>query len=32
MYWTWQAGPGRTASVVETAGVSFDPTTGDTAP
>lgn len=25
MYWTWQAGPGRTASVVETATVSFDP-------
>lgn len=23
-YWTWQAGPGRTASVVETADVSFD--------
>ena len=26
MYWTWQAGPGRTASVVETAKVSFDAT------
>ena len=24
MYWTWQAGPGRHASVVETAGVDFD--------
>ena len=24
MYWTWQAGPGRTASVVETADVNFD--------
>ena len=24
MYWTWQAGPGRTASVVDTADVSFD--------
>jgi nicotinamidase-related amidase len=24
MYWTWQAAPGRTASVVDTAGVSFD--------
>jgi nicotinamidase-related amidase len=24
MYWTWQAGPGRTASVVDTAGVDFD--------
>ena len=23
MYWTWQAGPGRTASVVETADVDF---------
>ncbi len=23
MYWTWQTGPGRTASVVETADVSF---------
>ncbi len=23
MYWTWQAGPGRTASVVETAEVGF---------
>jgi nicotinamidase-related amidase len=28
MYWTWQAGPGRTASVVETSGVNFD-ATGD---
>jgi nicotinamidase-related amidase len=28
MYWTWQTGPGRTASVVDTAGVDFDsPTT-----
>lgn len=24
MYWTWQSGPGRTASVVDTASVSFD--------
>jgi nicotinamidase-related amidase len=24
MYWTWQAAPGRNASVVETAGVDFD--------
>jgi nicotinamidase-related amidase len=24
MYWTWQGGPGRTASVVDTAAVSFD--------
>lgn len=24
MYWSWQAAPGRNASVVETAGVSFD--------
>jgi nicotinamidase-related amidase len=24
MYWTWQTGPGRTASVVETAAVEFD--------
>ena len=24
MYWSWQAAPGRTASVVETAHVSFD--------
>ena len=31
MYWTWQAGPGRTASVVDTAGVSFDPPAGDAA-
>ena len=23
MYWTWQTGPGRTASVVETAAVTF---------
>ncbi len=23
MYWTWQSGPGRTASVVETADVNF---------
>ena len=26
MYWTWQDGPGRTASVVETADVDFDAT------
>ena len=25
MYWTWQAAPGRTASVVDTDGVSFEP-------
>jgi len=25
MYWTWQGGPGRTASVVNTADVGFDP-------
>lgn len=25
MYWTWQSGPGRTASVVDTAGVEFAP-------
>jgi nicotinamidase-related amidase len=25
MYWTWQEAPGRTASVVETAAVEFDP-------
>src|SRR5207244_4778900 len=24
MYWTWQAAPGRNASVVETEGVDFD--------
>jgi nicotinamidase-related amidase len=24
MYWSWQSAPGRTASVVETAGVTFD--------
>jgi nicotinamidase-related amidase len=24
MYWSWQAAPGRNASVVETAGVTFD--------
>ena len=24
MYWTWQDGPGRTASVVDTAAVGFD--------
>ena len=24
MYWSWQAGPGRSAGVVDTAGVSFD--------
>jgi nicotinamidase-related amidase len=24
MYWTWQAAPGRTAGVVETADVNFD--------
>jgi len=26
MCWTWQTGPGRTADVVATADVSFDPT------
>lgn len=26
MYWGWQAGPGRTASVVDTADVAFDAT------
>jgi nicotinamidase-related amidase len=26
MYWTWQGGPGRTASVVETANVDFEAT------
>ena len=25
MYWTWQAAPGRTAEVVDTAGVHFGP-------
>ena len=25
MYWTWQAAPGRTAGVVDTASVQFDP-------
>jgi nicotinamidase-related amidase len=29
MYWTWQAAPGRNASVVETADVSFDARQGD---
>lgn len=29
MYWGWQAAPGRTASVVETADVNFDVTTGE---
>ncbi len=28
MYWTWQSGPERTASVVETADVGFEPTDG----
>jgi nicotinamidase-related amidase len=32
MYWTWQAAPGRTASVVETADVSFDTTEQDVSP
>lgn len=27
MYWSWQAAPGRTASVVETAAVDFEPNT-----
>jgi nicotinamidase-related amidase len=30
MYWTWQAAPGRSASVVDTADVNFD-ATGDEA-
>lgn len=30
MYWSWQAAPGRNASVVETAGVSFDASEHDT--
>lgn len=25
MYWSWQAAPGRTASVVETAAIDFEP-------
>lgn len=29
MYWTWQTGPGRIASVVDTAAVSFDSTTSE---
>ena len=29
MYWTWQTGPGRTASVVETADVKFDRAAGE---
>jgi isochorismate hydrolase len=28
MYWSWQAAPGRTASVVDTAAVSFDAASG----
>jgi nicotinamidase-related amidase len=28
MYWTWQAAPGRTAEVVATADVQFEPTVG----
>ncbi len=31
MYWSWQAAPGRQASVVETADVSFDASEPDTA-
>ena len=30
MYWTWQDGPGRRASVVEAAGIDFDATELDT--
>ena len=30
MYWTWQDGPGRRASVVESAGIDFDATEHDT--
>ncbi len=29
MYWSWQAAPGRTASVVETADVNFDGIAGE---
>jgi len=29
MYWTWQTGPGRTASVVDTAAVDFDSITSE---
>jgi nicotinamidase-related amidase len=29
MYWTWQAGPGRTATVVDAAGVTFDNESAD---
>lgn len=32
MYWTWQAAPGRTASVVDTADVDFDATKDGAAP
>ncbi|HEX2783745.1 MAG TPA: isochorismatase family protein [Ilumatobacteraceae bacterium] len=32
MYWTWQAAPGRIASVVETADVDFDATKDGAAP
>jgi nicotinamidase-related amidase len=28
MYWSWQAAPGRTAAVVKTADVTFDPSAG----
>jgi nicotinamidase-related amidase len=31
MYWTWQAAPGRTAGVVETADVKFDTTGAEAA-
>lgn len=31
MYWTWQAAPGRSASVVETAAVDFDASEDDIA-
>ena len=31
MYWTWQTAPGRTAEVVDTAGVTFDATAATTA-
>ena len=31
MYWTWQTAPGRTAEVVDTAGVTLDATAATTA-
>ena len=32
LYWSWQSAPGRTAGVVETADVSFDPADETVAP